>query len=120
MKTQSTGDENLLGAMAPDPCAGKEVSDISFDRICPPGARQMSALHRTLVEVAKRAAMPAGNERLAVTDSRCWFRDWQVLSHWHIDDRGSVFGIEQRRALVEVAQRAAEQMDGKRCFATQL
>jgi SAM-dependent methyltransferase len=91
---------------------GMELSDLSFDRIYPAWARQLSELHWTPVDVARRAAkllgFPASNR---VLDIGSGVGKFCLIGA--ITTRATFVGIELRKNLVEVARHTAE-----RCGAT--
>jgi len=87
--------------------AGRTLSDPSFDRIYPSWARQLSELHWTPVEVARRAAkllaFPPSSRILDIGSGAGKFCLIGALT-----TRATFVGIEQRKGLVEVAQHIAE------------
>jgi hypothetical protein len=112
VSTQADPDERELRSVAAGLRRGWELSDPEFDRIYPEWVRKLSEPHFTPVDVARRAA------ELLVVDSTTKILDvgsgaGKFCLIGSLTTKGTFVGVEQRRSLVDVAERAA-----RCCYAT--
>lgn len=91
----------------------RDVSDQEFDQIFPESIRQVSEIHWTSVEVARKAAqllVVDGNTRVLDVGSGCG----KFCFVGSLTTRGQFYGIERRLHLSQLSRRIADAYEMKR------
>lgn len=97
--------------------SGDLVKDVDFDRIYPPRIRALSEIQWTSVDVARQIASLVGK------DSRARFIDigsgvGKLCAILSLITKMEIHGIEQRKDLFEISQRAVQENHLERVFLT--